>query len=133
METGRGSPSARVSTPAGWCSPRTLGNPARIAGASGASRGRCGAASTHAGRYAQRRSTVPSTDGEPQFTGRDAELGAIERALRSGRVAVIHGPPGLGKSRLAMEYAHRHADAYLGGTFFVRFDQPPPTDLAKLL
>ena len=82
---------------------------------------------------ARRRSTVPSTDGDPRFTGRDAELGAIDAALRSGRVAVIHSPPGLGKSRLAMEYAHLYADAYPGGTFLVRFDQPPPTDLAKLL
>lgn len=79
--------------------------------------------------------TAPSRApiGDPRFTGRDMELGAIKGALRSSRVAVIHGPPGLGKSRLAVEYAHRYADAYPGGTFFVRFDQPPPTDLAKLL
>lgn len=46
---------------------------------------------------------------------------------------MIHGAPGLGKSRLAREYAHRHAAAYPGGMFFVPFDQPPPTELAKLL
>jgi tetratricopeptide (TPR) repeat protein len=85
------------------------------------------------GHGAWRRSTVPSTEGDPRFTGRDAELIAIEGTLWSGRVVIVHAPPGLGKSRLAMEYAHRHADAYPGGTFFVRFDQPPPTDLAKLL
>lgn len=81
----------------------------------------------------QRRSTVKSADGEPRFTGRDTELGAIEAALQARRVVVVHGAPGLGKSRLAREYAHQHAEAYPGGMFFLPFDQPPPIELAKLL
>ncbi|HWO25659.1 MAG TPA: hypothetical protein VNO30_43270 [Kofleriaceae bacterium] len=86
------------------------------------------------GRQApRRRSTVRSTEGAPAFTGRDAELRAVEAALRDRRVVVLHGPPGRGTSRLAKEYAHKHAAAYPGGMFFVPFEQPPPTELAKLL
>jgi tetratricopeptide (TPR) repeat protein len=85
------------------------------------------------GHGAPRRSTVRSTEGEPRFTGREAELGAIRGALQTGRVVVVHGAPGLGKSRLAKEYAHQHVEAYPGGMFFFPFDQPPPTELAKLL
>jgi tetratricopeptide (TPR) repeat protein len=85
------------------------------------------------GRGVQRRSTVKSTEGEPRFTGREAELRAIEHMLHAGRVVVLHGAPGLGKSRLVREYAHQHAEAYPGGMFFVPFEQPPPIELAKLL
>jgi tetratricopeptide (TPR) repeat protein len=81
----------------------------------------------------QRRSTVPSTAGEARFTGRTAELEAIAAQLRAERVVVLHGAPGLGKSRLAREYAHQHVEAYPGGMFFIPFDQPPPVELAKLL
>jgi tetratricopeptide (TPR) repeat protein len=85
------------------------------------------------GREAWRRSTVRSTDGEPVFTGRADELAVIEGALRDRRVVVLHGAPGLGKSRLAREYAHKHVEAYPGGMFFVPFEHPPPTELGKLL
>jgi len=85
------------------------------------------------GRDPQRRSTVKSTEGEPTFTGRDDELRAIEDVFRDRRVAVLYGAPGLGKTRLAKEYAHEHVEAYPGGMFFVPFDQPPPTELARLL
>ena len=85
------------------------------------------------GRGLQRRSTVPSTQGEPKFTGREAELAAIENELAARQLVVVHGAPGLGKSRLAREYAHRHAASYPGGMFWVPFDQPPPIELAKLL
>jgi hypothetical protein len=82
---------------------------------------------------ARHRSTVKSTAGEPAFTGREAELDAIADRLRGERVVVLHGAPGLGKSRLAREYAHQHAEAYPGGMFFIPFEQPPPVELAKLL
>lgn len=85
------------------------------------------------GHGVRRRSTVKSTEGEPRFTGREAELGAIEGALERQRVVVVHGAHGLGKSRLAREYAHQHVEAYPGGMFFIPFAQPPPTELARLL
>jgi hypothetical protein len=81
----------------------------------------------------QRRSTVKSTEGEPRFTGREPELRAIEHMLDAGRVVVVHGAPGLGKSRLVKEYAHQHVEEYPGGMFFVPFGQPPPIELARLL
>lgn len=86
----------------------------------------------------QSRSTygsVPSTVGEPRFTGRDEELQELEAMLmfQTELVVVISGAPGLGKSRLAREYAHRHAETYPGGMFFISFEQVPPIDLAKLV
>jgi tetratricopeptide (TPR) repeat protein len=81
----------------------------------------------------QRRSTVQTTAGQPRFTGRDVELRAIDDALAADRLVVVHGAPGLGKSRLASEYAHLHADAYPGGMFWIPFHQSPPDELAMLL
>src|SRR5262249_33163171 len=81
-----------------------------------------------------RRSTLPSTVGEPPFTGRGAQMGAIDEALQEHGVVIVSGPPGLGKSRLAKEYAGARIDHYPGGTFFVRFgDGALPLDLARLL
>jgi len=57
----------------------------------------------------------------------------IEDQLEVQPIVVVHGAPGLGKSRLAKEYAHQHAEVYPGGMFFIPFDQPPPIELAKLL
>jgi len=85
------------------------------------------------GGGARLRSTVKSSAGEPPFTGRDEELRSVAEALQAQRVVVLHGAPGRGKSRLAREYAHQHAAAYPGGMFLVPFEQPPPTELAKLL
>ena len=84
------------------------------------------------GRHASAKrppSTIPSTRGEPRFTGRDAELAELQAGLETDGVVVISGAPGLGKSRLAREYAHGHAAAYPGGMFFIPFDQPPPVEL----
>jgi tetratricopeptide (TPR) repeat protein len=53
---------------------------------------------------------------DPYFVGRDDELADLYRALRAGRptsaVQVITGLGGLGKTRLAVEYAFRHDTAY---------------------
>jgi hypothetical protein len=58
---------------------------------------------------------------------------AIEALFGHGRVVVLHGAPGLGKSRLAKEYALKHRQTYPGGMFLVPFAQLPPAELAKLL
>ncbi|MEV4517420.1 BTAD domain-containing putative transcriptional regulator, partial [Dactylosporangium sp. NPDC049525] len=44
------------------------------------------------------------------LVGRAAELAAVDELLRTARVVTVTGPPGVGKSRLVVEYAHRHAD-----------------------
>jgi hypothetical protein len=49
----------------------------------------------------------------PQFSGRADlldELGA--RLIGEGAAVAVHGPGGVGKSELALEYAHRHAAGY---------------------
>lgn len=51
----------------------------------------------------------------PGFVGRDAILVSLRERLRSGgrgAVQVLHGMGGVGKTQLAIEYAHRYAGAY---------------------
>ncbi|WP_437562745.1 tetratricopeptide repeat protein [Sorangium sp. So ce542] len=70
------------------------------------------------------------------FADRREEREAIERALDKGgdlAVCVLYGQPGVGKTRLAVEYARAHIDRYPGGVFFVRFNRLPPNDLAEVL
>ncbi|MEU7068003.1 AfsR/SARP family transcriptional regulator [Streptomyces sp. NPDC046161] len=81
------------------------------------------AAATGSGQAAW--STAPGTDlpgSDPYFTGRSEELAELERLLRAApagaRVAVT-GLPGTGKSALAVEAAHRAADAFPDGLLYL--------------
>jgi tetratricopeptide (TPR) repeat protein len=73
----------------------------------------------------------------PRFVGRERELAEIERLLtaqRGRRLPVaLHGLPTVGKSALALEYAHRHAAAY-DLVWWVRADHRTSVlaDLAEL-
>src|SRR5258708_3537065 len=51
----------------------------------------------------------------PAFIGREDQLTAIREALLSGNraaVQALHGMGGVGKTQLAIEYAHRFSDDY---------------------
>ena len=51
----------------------------------------------------------------PGFTGREDILAAVREALLTGGNAVVqalHGMGGVGKTQLAVEYAHKFADSY---------------------
>lgn len=51
-----------------------------------------------------------------EIVGRESYLKELERLLASrlslGRFVIIHGPDGIGKSRVAAEFAHRHRGKY---------------------
>ena len=60
----------------------------------------------------RRVSNLPYNSLGPLFKGRDAALADLRRRLRSGPCQAIHGLGGVGKTRLAIEYAWRHASDY---------------------
>lgn len=53
--------------------------------------------------------------GELPFVGRQAELIRLSAALEARKLALIEGEPGIGKTRLAQEYLHRHPGIALIG------------------
>ena len=62
-----------------------------------------------------RRYGVISNIGKPDgtFFGREKELKSLENGFKEGyRIQLIGGGDGIGKSRLALEYAQRHASEY---------------------
>ena len=69
------------------------------------------------------------------FVGRDGMMGALQRVLqRDGHSAALIGMSGVGKTRLAAEYAHAQRADYPGGVFWVgaRTTDQLTDDLANL-
>lgn len=54
-----------------------------------------------------------------RLVGRGAELDAVEAALAADRVVVVTGPPGVGKSAVAVAAAHRRLDDHPAGSHWV--------------
>ncbi|MFJ6012795.1 BTAD domain-containing putative transcriptional regulator [Streptomyces sp. NPDC092952] len=52
------------------------------------------------------------------FLGRDAELAELDRAAGAGVPALVTGAPGVGKSALALHWAHHAQSRYPGGTLY---------------
>jgi tetratricopeptide (TPR) repeat protein len=69
--------------------------------------------------------TLPPYE-DVRFVGRVKELAALH-AWGAGdrRVLVLHGPPGVGKTRLAVEWAQGQAAAFPGGRYFLSFRADP--------
>ncbi|MEV0902322.1 BTAD domain-containing putative transcriptional regulator [Actinoplanes sp. NPDC049802] len=63
------------------------------------------------------------------FVGRDGELARVAAALRTGRLVTLHGPGGVGKTRLAAEVAARHD----GDVYFAELAATGPGDVAGAL
>ncbi|MCA1595013.1 MAG: AAA family ATPase, partial [Chloroflexi bacterium] len=54
-----------------------------------------------------------------RLIGRDGEMAAVAAGLAGSRLVTLTGPGGVGKTRLALETAHRCADEYADGAWFV--------------
>ena len=65
-------------------------------------------------------SSLPSRPGG--FTGRAAELDAIEAAAGGRRTVWVSGPPGVGKTGLAIEAGHRLRDRFPDGQLLARLN-----------
>ncbi|HTQ79625.1 MAG TPA: tetratricopeptide repeat protein [Thermoanaerobaculia bacterium] len=61
-----------------------------------------------------------------------AELSALRARLESGSPTVLVGAEGAARSRLAIEYANKFADAYPEGVVWLAADQDLPAQLSRL-
>lgn len=72
-------------------------------------------------RAAQRKLTVPKQIPSPpaQFVGRDQELEELDAARGPLVISAVSGAAGVGKTALAMRWAHRAADRFPDGQLYV--------------
>jgi tetratricopeptide (TPR) repeat protein len=62
------------------------------------------------------------------FVGRERELADLARAIAFGRAVLLAGPPGVGKTALAIQAAHKLRERFPEGVVWVRLDvTPDPT------
>jgi predicted ATPase/DNA-binding SARP family transcriptional activator len=67
----------------------------------------------------RRRGNLPAPS--TSFVGREEELGQVAELLHQHRVVTLTGPPGVGKSRLAVETARSLEDEFPDGIWLVDF------------
>ncbi len=64
------------------------------------------------------------TRSNPAFVGRTADTEALEeRFTAGGRLVSVVGPSGMGKTRLAREFAHLHRSDHPGGVWMIRLSR----------
>ena len=82
------------------------------------------------GQWASVRAVPHSLPAErDSFVGRGADLTALGRRLREGaRLVTLHGPGGMGKTRLALRYAWAWRGGYPGGVWFCDLSQARSLD-----
>jgi non-specific serine/threonine protein kinase len=66
---------------------------------------------------------TPLTRPPASFVGRERELAEVRRLLAAGRLLTLTGPPGTGKTRLAMEVAADLSTAFADGVHVVPLTQ----------
>jgi len=76
------------------------------------------------------RGGTPLRSALTSFLGRDTELAEVQRLLDAGRLVTLLGPGGAGKTRLALESAHRRRAAVPDGVWWVEL---APVADARLL
>ncbi|MEV5821807.1 helix-turn-helix domain-containing protein [Micromonospora haikouensis] len=75
----------------------------------------------------------------PNLVGREAELtvlarlttGVTDGSATTASVVVLHGPPGTGKSSLAVAAGHRFGTAFTDGQLFLDLHGTAPTDTGR--
>ena len=58
------------------------------------------------------------------FIGREKLLSEIVICLQAKLITVLTGPPGIGKSHLALEFAYRYGGYFPGGIFWIESTEP---------
>jgi predicted ATPase/DNA-binding SARP family transcriptional activator len=80
----------------------------------------------------RRRGNLPAVS--TSFVGRDQELGRLAELLREHRLVTLIGPPGVGKSRLALEAARSLEGDFPDGAWLVDVARAEgPADAVRLL
>jgi predicted ATPase/DNA-binding SARP family transcriptional activator len=80
----------------------------------------------------RRRGNLPALS--TSFVGREDELGQVSGLLREHRLVTLTGPPGVGKSRLAVETARSLEREFPDGIWLLEFRRAGgPTDVVRLL
>ena len=59
-----------------------------------------------------------------RFVGRESDLLRIAAAFHAGRVVLLTGEDGIGKTQLALEFVHRYGRLFPGGVFWLSFSVP---------
>jgi predicted ATPase/DNA-binding SARP family transcriptional activator len=79
----------------------------------------------------RRRGNLPAPS--TSFVGRDDELREVAALLHEHRLVTLTGPPGVGKSRLAVETARSLEEQFPDGTWLVDFARGGAPDAVRLL